>query len=344
MNPIENEVANPPPTNTSNSLPSIRHLKQWLLVVFVLICGAIGGYLLFHSFAASPESAYDNAVLADHPVAYWAMNQPGGTEPDLSGNNHTGTYKGGTPGLVSMPNGDKAADFNGSSEYLTIPSSSAFSIPTAHEMTWEGWIRPDNLQPASGAGSGYVDWMGKCQNYSPSCEWEARMYNSNNPQGRCNRLSAYVFNNTAALGSGADWQPNCNLLQANQWLYVVGEYQTETTPAGCSIANPGTINIWVNGVEWDQAAHVPTGCLSQYGIIPTAGDSPLNIGTMAMDTWFQGSVGKVAIYNYLLSQSQIDASFTAMTGAAASGSCASSCTIPVPTQTGTHEPTPSPRP
>jgi hypothetical protein len=233
-----------------------------------------------------------------------------------------------------MPNGDQAVDFNGSSEHMTVPSSNAFSIPTTHLLTWEGWIRPDVLQWTSSSDPhayGYVDWMGKCQNYSPTCEWEARMYASVNSENRCNRLSAYVFNPSAGLGSGADWQPTCNLLQPGQWLHVVGEYQTLSTPSACSPTPSGTINIWINGVEWNPSYHYPTGCMSQYNVTPQAGSSPLEVGTMAMDTWFPGAVGKVAIYNYLLSQSQINAHFAAMTGAQPSGSCASTCTTAVPT-------------
>jgi hypothetical protein len=157
------------------------------------------------------------------------------------------------------------------------------------------------------------------------------MYSSVNSQNRCNRLSAYVFNSGAGLGSGADWQPNCNLLQANQWLHVVGEYQTQTTPSGCNSAYPGSIDIWVNGVRWSFASHQPTGCMSQYSVKPQAGASPLNIGSMALDSWFPGSIGKVAIYDHLLTQTQINAHFTAMTGASPSGSCASTCTTAVPT-------------
>jgi hypothetical protein len=280
-------------------------------------------------------TTYDATVLNDHPVAFWDVNGTGATQVDQTGNGHTGTYKGGTAPTVAMPNGDKASDFNGSSEYLTVPSSSAFSIPTTHALTFEGWIRPDVLQFAAKSdieGYHYVDWMGKCVNYAPTCEWEARMYNTSNPQRRCNRLSAYVFNLSGRRGSAADWQPICGLLRARQWLYVVGEYQTTTTPSPCSPAYPGTINIWVNGVEQNFAFHEPTGCMSQYHITPVASSSPLNIGTMtAYDTWFPGAVGKVAIYNKLLSQAQINAHYEAMTGAIPSGSCASRCTIPVPT-------------
>lgn len=275
-------------------------------------------------------SGYDSLILGDKPVAYWGMTNPAGTETDLSGHGHAGTYKGGIPTATTLLNGDKAADFNGSGEYLTVPSSAAFSIPTTHQLTWEGWIRPDTLQFPS-ATTGYADWMGKCQNYSPTCEWEARMYSATNSQNRCSRISAYVFNPGAGLGSAADWQPQCNLLQAEQWLHVVGEYQTLTTPSACNPAYPGTINIWVNGVKQNASYHYPTGCMSQYSIVPTAGSSPLNIGTMAMEYWFKGAIGKVAVYNYLLSQDQINSHYAAMTGVQPSGSCADTCTIPVPT-------------
>ena len=40
--------------------------------------------------------------------------------------------------------------------------------------------------------------------------------------------------------------------------------------------------------------------MSQYNVVPDANNSPLNIGTMAMDAWFPGAIGKVAIYDKLL--------------------------------------------
>ncbi len=277
----------------------------------------------------APGTSYDTAVLADSPVMYLAMSGSG-TESDKTGHDHNGTYQG-SPSSATLPNGDKAADFNGSSQYLTVPSSSALSISTTRALTWEAWIRPDTLQFANATSDGYVDWMGKCQQYSPTCEWESRIYSASTAEGRPDRLSAYVFNPSAGLGSAADWQPTSGLMQAGQWLHVVGEYQTASTPSGCSSSYPGSINIWVNGVAWNPSSHFPTGCMSQYGISPKASTSPLTIGTMAMDTWFKGAVGKVAVYNYLLSQSQINNHFHVMTNAMPSGSCNDTCTIPMPT-------------
>ena len=270
-------------------------------------------------------AAYDALVLKGKPVAYWRM---AGRirERDLTGNGHGGIYKGGRPGTALMPNGDRAADFNGTTEYLRVPSSAAFSIRTTKRLTWEGWIRPDVLQFPTGS-KGYVDWLGKCANYAPTCEWEARIYNSNNPQGRCSRLSAYAFNPTAGLGSGAYWQGACGLMQPGRWLFVVGEYQIVSTPSGCSSTYPGTIDVWVNGIKWDMKAHLPTGCMSQYKVSPKSGNSPLTVGTMARDYWFQGGIGKVAVYNRLLSSAEISRHYSSMTGVRRAGRCSSVCTF-----------------
>jgi len=275
-------------------------------------------------------SPYDQTILADHPVAFWNVDPSSGNEIDLSGNDNTGTYENGLPATATMPNGDIAADFNGSSQYLTIPSNPSFSIPTTGDLTWEAWIRPDALEFPHGSNSDYVDFMGKCADYSPSCEWEGRMYDETTEQaGRSNRISAYIFNPIAGLGSSADWQSASGLLKAGQWIYVVGEYTTNTQPSDCPVtsAYPGSINIWVDGVEWSQPNHNPTGCMSQYDITPKTGNSPLNIGSMALDTWFEGAIGKVAIYNYLLSQTQINDHYKAMTGLTPTGSCGVTCTL-----------------
>jgi hypothetical protein len=280
------------------------------------------------SDAGGPAGTYDQTVLCEHPVAYWALTAASGTEADLTGNGNAGTYKGGKPGTAMLPNGDTVADFNGSTQYLTVPSNPSLSIPTTGNLTWEGWIRPDVLQFPNNSNS-YIDWMGKCASYGPTCEWEARMYNTTNPQGRCNRLSAYVFNPSAGLGSAADWQPVCGLIQAGSWYHVVGEYTTHTQPADCPNvpASPGSIDVWVNGVPWNQTSHNPTGCMSQYNVVPKANNSPVNIGTMALDAWFQGAIGKVAVYDYLLTQAQITEHYTQMTGKQPTGSCAATCTL-----------------
>jgi len=290
-------------------------VNEWASITELKLSGAI--------------SVYDETILADGPVLYLPLNPNGQSEPDLSGHGNTGTYIGGTSGRATMPNGDDASTFNGVSEYVTVESSNSLSIPTTGNLTWEAWIDPAVLQFPTSSSDGLIAWMGKCANYSPTCEWQARLYNRKNPQGRCNRLSAYVFNQTAGLGSGADWQPVCGLIHAGEWLHVVGEYTTETQPSTCPNASefPGSINIWVNGVKWDQAFSNPTGCMSQFSVTPKSGSSPLNVGTMAYDTFFEGAIGKLAIYDYRLSQAQISNHYTAMSGKKPTGSCTDTCSF-----------------
>lgn len=291
-----------------------------------------GGVLALLALSHDGRPGYDAAVLADHPVAFWNMRGRG-SETDLTGNDNTGRYDGGQPGTARLPDGARAIDFNGQSEYMTVPSNRSFSITKTGRLTFEAWIRPSTLQwnsTSDRSHAGFVNFMGKCAHYAGSCEWAARMYASANTQGRCNRISAYAFNPGAGLGVGAGWQPVCGLLRPGQWLYVVGEYQTRYTPGACNRAYPGSVAIWVNGVRL--VNYHSNGCMSQYGVRPEAGDSPLTIGTMAMDNWFPGAVGKVAIYDSLLSQAEISAHFNAMTGRAPAGGCSrAGCTIPVPT-------------
>jgi hypothetical protein len=67
--------------------------------------------------------------------------------------------------------------------------------------------------------------------------------------------------------------------------------------------------------------------LSVRPVVPTANGSALNIGTMALDAWFQGGIGKVAIYGTLLTQTQIVHHFQVMTGKQPTGSCQDTCTL-----------------
>jgi Concanavalin A-like lectin/glucanases superfamily len=334
--PPERTASPPDRSGSARKRPSSPHgrtrRRRGAIVLALLLL--VPGIAVLRS--PSSGSAYDAAVLEDHPVAFWAMTASARTEADLTGNGHTGKYERDMAMHVTMPNGDSAASFDGHGQYLSVASSSVFSITTTQKLTWEAWIRPALLhftRANDPSQSGYVSFIGKCQHYSPSCEWAGRMYSSVNSERRCSRLSAYAFNPQAGLGAGAHWQPACNLLQAGQWLYVVGEYETSSTPSGCKHAYPGTIGIWVNGVKWNPSYHSQTGCMSQYDVSPRPGGSPLNVGTVALDSFFPGAIGKVAIYDTLLSQAEIDSHFTTMTGANPTGSCSDTCTIPVPTPT-----------
>lgn len=224
---------------------------------------------------------------------FLAMDTPSkGTQADLSGSGNNGTYVGGTPPLASLPNGDQAADFNGSSEYVTVPAAAALSVPTSQSLTIESWIRPDTLQFPNSEEQQYVYWLGK-GNATQGYEYANRMYSLTNSADRPNRISDYDWNVSGGLGSGAYFQ---DTLTAGAWI-MVDDVISMTT---------GDISIYKNGVLRET---VP---LSQYSVTPGVTQAPFNIGTRDYNSWFEGAIGKVAVYNYALSAAQISAHYAAM--------------------------------
>jgi hypothetical protein len=284
------------------------------------------------SRAASRSSRYDARIIRDSAAAYWPMSGQDLTEGDLTGNGHLATYRGGSPRVTSMPNGDPAVVFDGAKLYLEVRSAPALSIARRGSLSWEMWIRPDTLQFAhADPKEQYVSVMGKCRYAPVECEWSSRFYGKTTPTGRSSRMSAYAFPEHGGKGSGADWQPAPGVIRAGMWLHIVGRYTTSPVgqPAICDKRFPGTIDITVNGVPWSQRAHGNTGCMSQFGVIPQETPSPLTIGMMGLGgspTFFgPGAIGKVAIYDYRLTDAQIVEHYRLMSGREPVGSCAATC-------------------
>ncbi len=264
----------------------------------VIRTGAAALLLLLSATASAVNAAsvYDQTILNDRPVMFLGMGSPGaGSEADLSGHGNGGTYVGGTPGLSTLPDGEKAADFNGSSQYLTVKASPALSVPTGRALTIESWIKPDTLQFSHSEAEGYVYWLGK-GNPTNGYEYANRMYSLSNTANRPNRISDYDWNTSGGLGSGAYFQ---DTVTTTQWIMVTDVVDM----------NSSTIAIYKNGVL---RGRVP---LSQYNVTPGTTSSPFNVGTRNYNSWFQGAVGKVAVYGYVLSDAQIANHYKAMTAA-----------------------------
>ena len=273
--------------------------------------------------ASTLHASYDDAVLADSPAMFLGMTSPSaGAEADRSGHGHNGSYVGGAPGTATLPDGEKAADFNGAGQYLTVPASPALSVPTSRALTIESWIKPDTLQFSRSEAEGYVYWLGK-GDPTHGYEYANRMYSYSNTAGRPNRISDYDWNVSGGLGSGAYFQ---DTVTTSQWIHVVDIIDM----------NAGTISIWKNGAL---RGTVP---LSQYSVTPGTTAAPFNVGTRNNNSYFQGAVGKVAVYGYALSAARIAAHYAAMTTASAPPPPTSSPSSPgVPA---TPAPAPAPAP
>ena len=122
--------------------------------------------------------------------------------------------------------------------------------------------------------------------------WVARMYNANDVD-RPQRISGYSFNLSGGLGAGSYFQDSTPV---GTWIHYVLVINTVDT----SIAYPtGYTKIYKNGVLRD------TDSLQGYSIVPGNGNAPMRVATRDLGSFFKGAIGKVAIYDYELSASQL---------------------------------------
>jgi concanavalin A-like lectin/glucanase superfamily protein len=308
---------------------SASQLGTWLAIVIAAVVGgtvwAASGHAsarlnrggtTYHSSAGGttacqPSSAvppppgtdaYDRQVLSLGPVMYLTLAHPSSQgEPDLSGHGHNGLYQpvNNLPGTTALPNGDPAAKFDGQAQYVQVPSAPDLSVTHTGCLTVEAWVQPDTLQFPREQGSGYVYILGK--GVTGQQEYALRMYSMTNSEvpPRPNRVSAYAFNLSGGLGSGAYFQ---DPVQIGAWMmvtFVIDDQSSAAWPAGY-------IAIYKNSLLRGQVS------LSQFQVTPQAGSAPFRIATRDLDSYFEGAIGKVAIYNYVLSASQIQATYKAM--------------------------------
>ncbi|GIP38684.1 hypothetical protein J31TS4_19640 [Paenibacillus sp. J31TS4] len=245
--------------------------------------------------SAAAVNKYDSTVLADHPVGYWSL-APGVTS-DLSGHGLTGSFTG-NPSSTKLPNGEPASAFNGVDQYFTVPDNDYLEVTRTGILTVEAWMRPDVLQFSKSESSGYVHWMGKGEPGQHS--WTARMYNLTNQENRPNRISGYSFNLTGGLGAGSYFQ---DPVTAGEWIHYTLVINTVNTS---SAYTTGYTKLYKNGVLRDQDR------LSDYNIIPGNGTAPMRIGTRDLASFFEGAIGKVALYDYELTPSQLTSHYNAM--------------------------------
>ncbi|WP_328723512.1 LamG domain-containing protein [Streptomyces sp. NBC_00247] len=250
------------------------------------------------SASAETPVSYDQVVRQDSPVAYWPLATQD-TATDSTGNGHTGTFYG-TPSRTTLPDGEPATVFNGSSQYAEIPDTNDLSVTTRGVLTIEAWMRPDAREFSRSEASGYVHWLGK--GTKGEQEYAARIYSLSNSERRANRISGYAFSPRGGLGNGSYFQ---DPLTPGQWIHYVLVVNTTTSsnqyPAGYT-------KIYKDGHLRDQDS------LRQYAFRPRNGTAPLRIATRDLASFFHGAMGKVAVYGAELPATRIAAHHAAMQG------------------------------
>jgi len=222
----------------------------------------------------SPAAAktYTATVLADHPVAYWRMDETtGSTMADTSGNANNGHYVGiytlGQPGALA----GGAVAFDGQSGAASVMNSPSLQVNT---VTIEMWVKKHtdteygvyvakNVEPGGGAGSSWFELLNSHHNG----ELEFRVTSDGAP--------AVLSNSTLAL---------------NTWYYVVATY------------DGATAKIYING-KLDGTLKVTA--------VPKQTSDPLFIGRRMDGLFADASLANVAIYSAALSAARIAAHWQA---------------------------------
>lgn len=235
------------------------------------------------------SSSYDGVILEDTPVLYLPFVETL-AYCDSSGNRYNGVLHN-IEGNTTLPNGDNALVFDGATSYIHVADKDEFSPSTTGRLTVEAWMRPDTLQFVHEESSGYVNWMGKGE--TGQFEYLLRMYSLVNDEDRPNRISGYAFNLSGGLGVGSYFQDS---LTAGQWIHTVLVINSADTDGTYPM---GYTKIYKNGAERDQDD------LSSLSIIPANGTAPLRIGTRDFASFFEGAIGKIALYDYELSPFQV---------------------------------------
>jgi hypothetical protein len=280
----------------------IRYVSSRKVAAALTVLAALAASALGAVPASASTSTYDSSVLADQPAAFWTMgNTAAGTEPDLSGSGLTGTYSA-FPTSTTLPNGDSAAAFNGSIQYMEAADAPELSPATNGVLTIEAWMRPDTLT-FTNSQNGYVHWMGKGE--PDNHEFVSRMYSADNTVGRANRISGYLFNASGGLGAGSYFQ---DPIVAGNWIHyvLVINYNAKSTQYP-----HGYTKIYRDGVLRDQDDLSISGNI----IIPQRGNAPFRVATRDFGSYFKGAVGKVAVYDKELSSERITQHYGAMTQA-----------------------------
>ncbi|GAA5122450.1 LamG domain-containing protein [Haloechinothrix salitolerans] len=270
-----------------------------------LVAGLLGAAA--PAAAHGEHSSYDAAVLADGPVAYWRMNRTGTRcEHDASGNGLSGTYAGRRT-TARLPNGERAVDFDGATGYLEVGDDDALSPATTGQFTLEAWFRPDTLEFPNDQSSGYVHWMGKGE--PNQHEYASRMYSKTNTENRPNRVSGYSFNLDGGLGAGSYFQ---DPIAVGDWIHYVLVINVDATSAEYPY---GYTKIYRDGVLRDQDQMEIRGNV----ITPENGSAPFRVGTRDFGSWFDGAIGKVAVYDHELTADRIAAHTEAMNSSSEPG-------------------------
>jgi len=184
-----------------------------------------------------------------------------------------------------MNSNNSYLQFDGSKDYVEMPDSADLSVATTGALSVSLWIRPAVLifSNTEGGDERYVHFAGK--GMTGRQEWVFRIYSQDNVVGRDNRISFYVFNSEGHIGIGSHFQEP---LSPGIWIHVVGVADGERT------------SIYRDGIFKDSDVYAGQ-------ITPVHGTAPMRIGTRDFNSFFQGEIREVRVWNRALTAAEVQA-------------------------------------
>jgi hypothetical protein len=277
-----------PDTHCSGPGAHIRRTPRWRSVTITqssagLIEIAVGGTVLW-SASAGPYDVLEmgievedveSVVPAISRMAVFdnIMIQPAATPADMGSGFHAG------PG-----------------RYIEIADSDDFSI-SPRGLTVSMSISADSFLFSRPEGSGYVYILGKGSSYglSGDQEFACRVYSDRNSENRPRRISCYVFSPQGGQGIGSNFQDTD--IKPGQWIDVTAVFDGSRS------------FIFRDGRQRDcdfyRSGHDGTCFEAPFQVQPTNGHSPLRIGTLNGDSYFEGRIRNVRIWKRALSAGEV---------------------------------------
>ena len=226
--------------------------------------------ILFETGETGP-SAYSSAVLADTPVGYWRLGEPGGTTANDSAGSNTGDYTNApqldSASLLAGDTANRSVRFDGTNDHVSVPHSTSLN-PSA-QVSVEAWIKPEAL-PATG---GFAAIAAKRESYALQL---------NGP-----RLEFTIMQN----GTRRRTQAPVGAVAVGQTYHVVGTY------------DGANARLYINGTQ--VAATALTGAIGP------ASNSFNIASWSGTNEFLRGNVDDVAVYNSALSPARISAHYAA---------------------------------
>lgn len=235
---------------------------------------------------ATSSHAYQNAVLADRPLAYWRLNETNGTTAYDQMGAHNGLYANavvlGRPGprppdFLGFELTNTAAQFTGNQTNSWVLVLSGLNLST-NTMTITAWIYPTGSQ---------ADWAGIFFNRSITRNGTtvAGLNYGSVGSGNAQTLG-YTWNNNANT-----WGWNSGLMPPrDQWSFVA------------LVIQPASATLYLINPNGEQSAtNFVSHPLQIFG----------GVSTIGTDTYaptarvFNGLIDEVAVFNHPLTSSQI---------------------------------------